>query len=78
MAEALRFQGVVGLETRFEFGKWDELWSTVGRKYMPYVEFGKTGMGCDRFKDIFSAQRYKKNAILPFKFNLGTVSIDNC
>ena len=55
MAKALQFQGVVRLATRFEFGKRDELWSTVGRKYMPYVEFGKTGMGCDRFKDILSS-----------------------
>ena len=49
MSEALRFQGVVRLATRFEFGKRDELWSTVGRKYMPAVEFGKTGMGRDIF-----------------------------
>ena len=27
---------------------------------MPAVEFGNTGMGCDIFKDIFSAQRYSK------------------
>ena len=60
MAEALRFQGGVRLATHFEFGKWDELWSTVGSKYMPDVKFGKTGMGCDRFKEILSAQRYSK------------------
>ena len=58
MAKALRFQGVARLATRFEFGKRDEIWSTVGRKYIPAVEFGKTGMGRDIFKDIFSAQRY--------------------
>ena len=58
LAEALRFQGVVRLATRFEFGKRDELWSTVGRKYMPAVDFRKTGTVRDRFKDIFSAQRY--------------------
>ena len=57
MDEALRFQGVVRLATSFEFGKQDELWSTVGRKYMPAVVFWKTGMGRDRFKDVFSAQR---------------------
>ena len=55
MAEALRFQGVTSLAIRFEFGKRDELWSTVGSKYMSDVELGKTGMGCDIFKDIFSA-----------------------
>ena len=60
MAEALRFQDVARMATLFEFGKWYELWSTVGRKYMPDVEFGKTGMGRDRFKEIFSAQRYSK------------------
>ena len=54
MAEVLQFQGVVRLTNRFEFGKRDELWSTVGRKYMPAVEFGKTGIGRDRFKEIFS------------------------
>ena len=58
--EALRFQGVLRLVTHFEFGKWDKLWSTVGRKYMPDVEFGNTGMGHDIFKDIFSAQRYSE------------------
>ena len=56
MAKALRFQGVVMLVTRFEFGKRDELWSTMGSKYMPAVEFGKTVMGRDRFKEIFSSQ----------------------
>ena len=60
MAEAFRLNGVVRLATRFEFGKRDQLWSTMGRKYMPAVEFGKTGMGRDIFKDIFSAQRYSK------------------
>ena len=60
MAEALRFHGVVRLATRFESGKRGELWSTVDRKYMPTVEFGKSDMGCDRFKEIFSAQRYSK------------------
>ena len=60
MDKALRFQGVARLATHFEFGKRDELWSTVGRKYMRAVEFGKTGMGRDRFKDILSAQRYSK------------------
>ena len=34
MAEALRFQGVVRLATRFYFGKRDEICSTVGSKYM--------------------------------------------
>ena len=57
-AKALRFQGVVRLATRFDFGKHNELWITVGRKYMPAVEFGKTGIGRDRFKDIFSSHRY--------------------
>ena len=51
---------MVRLATRFEFSKRDELWSTVGRKYMPAVEFRKTGTVRDRFKDIFSAQRYSK------------------
>ena len=60
MAEALRFQGVVRLATRFEFGKRDELLSTVGRKYIQAVEFGKTGMGHDIFKEIFSEQRYSE------------------
>ena len=60
MAKALRFQGVVRLETRFEFGKRDEIWSTVGRKYIPSVEFWKTGMGREIFKEIFSAQRYSE------------------
>ena len=32
MSEVLRLQCVVRLATRFEFGKWDEVWSTVGRK----------------------------------------------
>ena len=59
-AKALRFQGVMRLATRFEIGKWDEICITVGRKYMPDYEFGETGMGCDRFKEIFSAQRYSK------------------
>ena len=63
MDEALRFQGVVMLATRFEFGKWDELWSTVGRKYMPDVEFGKTVMGRDIFKEIFSSQRYSEQLL---------------
>ena len=45
---------------------------------MPSVEFGKTGMGRDIFMDIFSSQRYKKISIPPFKFNLGTVSMDDC
>ena len=58
MAKALRLQVVVRLANRFEFGKWDEIWSTVGRKYIPAVYFGRTGMGRDRFKDIFSSQRY--------------------
>ena len=53
MYEVLRFQGVVRLATRFEFGKRDELWSTMGRKYMPAVEFGKTSMVRDIFKEIF-------------------------
>ena len=43
IAKALQFQGQ------------DELWITVGRKYMQAVEFGKTGMGRDIFKEIFSA-----------------------
>ena len=60
MAKALRFQGVVRLAAHFEFGKWDELWSTVGSKYMLAVGFGNTGMVHERFKDIFSAQRYSK------------------
>ena len=58
MAEELRFQGVVRLAIYFKFGKQDELWSNVGSKYMPVVDFGKTVMGRDRFKEIFSAQRY--------------------
>ena len=58
ISEDLQFQAVVRLATYFEFGKQDELWSTVGRKYIPDVEFGKTGMGCDRLKEIFSAHRY--------------------
>ena len=58
MAEALRFQGVVRLATHFKFGKRDEPCITVGGKYMPDVEFGKTGMGRDRFKEIFLSQRY--------------------
>ena len=53
MEEALQFQGVVRLANRFEFLKRGELWSTVYRKYMPSVEFGKTGMGRDIFKEIF-------------------------
>ena len=60
MVKALRFHGVVRLANRFEFGKRDELWSTVGRKYMPAVEFGNTGMVHDIFKEIFSAQRYSE------------------
>ena len=58
MSEALRFQGVVRLVKHFKFGKQDELWSIVGSKYMPAAEFGKTGMGRDILKEIFSAQRY--------------------
>ena len=53
MAEALWFQSVVRLATRFEFGKRDEIWSTVDRKYIPSVEFVKNGMGRDIFKEIF-------------------------
>ena len=60
MDEALRFQGVVRLATHFEFGKQDELWSTMGRKYMPAVEFRKTIMGRNILKEIFSEHRYKK------------------
>ena len=60
MDESLRFQGVLRLVTRFEFGKPDELWITVGSKYMPDADFGKTGMRRDRFKEIFSAKRYSK------------------
>ena len=56
--KTLQLQCVVRLRNRFEFGKRDELWIIVGRKYMPAVEFGKTGMECERFKEIFSAQRY--------------------
>ena len=63
MAEVLQFQGVVKLATRFEFRKRDEIWITVGRKYMPVVEFRKTGMGRDRFKEILSAQRYSKQPL---------------
>ena len=67
------------LATCFEFGKHDELWSTVGRKYMPDVEFGKTGMGRDILKEIFSVKRFSKTtAILPFKFKFGTVSMYDC
>ena len=61
MAGALRFLGVVRLETCFEFSKLDKLWSTVGRKYIAAVEFGKTLMGHYRFNEIFSAYRYTKN-----------------
>ena len=50
MSKALWFQGMVILATHFKFGKQDEIWSTVGSKYMPDVEFGKTGMGRDIFK----------------------------
>ena len=50
MAKALRFQGLVILATRIDFGKRDEIWSTVVKKYMSAVEFGNNGMGCDRFK----------------------------
>ena len=60
MVKVLRFQGVVRFAFRFEFRKRDELWSTVGRKYISAVEFGKTGMGRDIFKEIFSAQRYSE------------------
>ena len=60
MAEALQFQGVVRFSTRFEFGKRYELWITLDSKYMPAVEFGETDMGRDRFKEIFSTQRYSK------------------
>ena len=58
MADALQFHGMVRLVTYFEFGKWDYLWSTVGRKYIPYVEFGKTGMGRDRFKHRDTQNNY--------------------
>ena len=57
MAEAFWFQGGVRLATRFEFRKQDEIWSNVGRKYMPAVEFGRTGMIRDIFKEILLAQR---------------------
>ena len=50
MSEALPFLGVVILATRFDFGKQDEICSTLDRKYMSAVEFGKNGMGRDRFK----------------------------
>ena len=50
IAEALRFQGVVRLATCFDFGKRDEIWSTVGSKYMRAVDFGKNIMGRDIFK----------------------------
>ena len=60
MGEVLRFQGLVRLATCFEFVKRDELWSTIGKKYMPAVEFGEIGMGRDRFKEILSAHRYSK------------------
>ena len=61
MAEALQFQGVIRFATRFEFGKRDELWSTLGRKYIPGADFGKTGMGRNIFKEIFSSHRYSKH-----------------
>ena len=60
MAEALQLQGLMRLETCFEFWKRDELWSTMVKKYIPAAEFRKTGMVRDRFKEIFSAQRYSK------------------
>ena len=53
MSKVLRLQGVVRLVTHFEFGKQDELWSTVGSKYMIVVDFGKTGIVSDIFKEIF-------------------------
>ena len=58
--EVLRFRGVVRLATRFKFVKRDELWSTVGSKYMPAVDFWRTSMGRDRFKEILSAHIYSK------------------
>ena len=57
MDKVLQFQGVVKLVTHFESRKRDELWSYVGRKYMPSVEVGKTGMDRERSKGVFSAQR---------------------
>ena len=58
MAEVFRFQGVLMLATRFEFGKRGELWITLGKKCMTAVESGNTCMGRDRFKGIFSAHIY--------------------
>ena len=51
MSKVLRFQGVLGLEIRFEFG------NSVRRNSMPAIEFRKTGMGGKIFKEIFSSHR---------------------
>ena len=57
--EILRFFGVLILPTRFEFGSKTSLWNTTrSSKYIPAPEFGRTGMGRDRFFDILRCIRF--------------------
>ena len=60
VSEFLKFFGLIILITCFEFGDRSSLWSTVGRtKYIDAHSLGsRTGMGRDRFDDIFSCIRF--------------------
>ena len=58
-SEAIKFQGILRLATRFEFDCLKDLWvEDSGYKYIPAPNFGTTGMFRDRFLDIYYNQRY--------------------
>ena len=61
-SEAIKFQGIMRLCTRFEFSDREKLWSTTSdNKFIDPPCFGeKTGMVRDRFRQIFTCQRYSK------------------
>ena len=68
LGEAIRFQGIMRLCTRFEFANRRDLWATKPNpkhKYMPAPAFGRTGMSRDRFDIIFRCQRYSKQPDVP-------------
>ena len=68
LGEAIRFQGIMRLITRFEFANRRDLWVTKPNpkhKYMPAPAFGRTGMSRDRFDIIFRCQRYSKQPDVP-------------
>ena len=68
LGEAIRFQGIMRLCTRFEFANRRDLWATKPNpkhKYMPAPAFGRTGMSRDRFDIIFRCQWYSKQPDVP-------------